>query len=104
MVSKYRHTANLGTERYRPQDVEATLNGGGFRDVSTIVEAHRLIFSNALEFWGWVWSHGDRVVLEPLTGSHSEFRQELFEEFGKRATINGLPYQVFAAVTLATKQ
>ena len=79
------------------------MSGGGFRDVSTIVEAHQLMFSNATEFWGWVWSHGDRVGVEALTGSPSEFKQELFEEFGRRAT-KGLPYQVFAAVTLATKQ
>ena len=104
LVSKYGPTANLGTERYGSADVEDILNGGGFRDVSTVVEAHRLTFTNAWEFWGWVWSHGDRAVLESLTGSHSEFKQELFEEFGKRVTMNGLPYEVFAAVTLATKQ
>jgi len=104
LVSKYGPTAKLGTERYCSTDVETILNGSGFRDVSTIIEAHRLTFTNAWEFWGWVWSHGDRVVLESLTHSRSEFKQELFEEFGKRATMNGLPYEVFAAITIATKQ
>lgn len=104
LVSKYHPTADLGTGRYCSPDVEAILNDGGFADASTIVEAHRLIFSNAMEFWGWIWSHGDRVVLESLTGSHSEFKEELFEEFAKRATTKGLPYQVFAAITLATRQ
>jgi hypothetical protein len=62
------------------------------------------IFSNASEFWGWTWSHGDRGVLESLAGSLSEFKRELFEEFGKRASVNGLEYRVFAAVTVGARQ
>jgi len=104
LISKYEPTRSLGTERYSPMHVEATLNHFGFTSVVTSVEAHRLIFSNASEFWGWAWSHGDRGVLESLTGNHSEFKRELFEEFDKRANGNGLPYQVFAAVTVGAKQ
>jgi len=104
LISKYEPTASLGTERYSPMHVEATLNHFGFTNVATSVEAHQLIFSNASEFWGWAWSHGDRGVLESLTGNHSEFKRELFEEFGKRANENGLQYQVFAAVTIGARQ
>jgi ubiquinone/menaquinone biosynthesis C-methylase UbiE len=103
LISKYGPTAGLGTERYSPQDVETALNDGGFKNVSTSMEAHRLIFSSASEFWNWAWSHGDRAVLESLTGSRSEFKRELFDEFRVRAGTDGLPYQVFAAVTLANK-
>jgi ubiquinone/menaquinone biosynthesis C-methylase UbiE len=104
LMSKYEPTASLGTERHSPKHVEATLKHFGFTNVATSVEAHRLIFSNASEFWGWAWSHGDRGVLESLTGDLSEFKRELFEEFAKRASENGLPYQVFAAVTVGSKQ
>jgi hypothetical protein len=68
------------------------------------MEAHRLIFSRATEFWGWAWSHGDSAVLESLTGNGSEFKDELFKEFGRRAGANGLSYEVLAAVTLGTRQ
>ena len=100
LISRYEPTSSLGTERYSPTQVEATLKHFGFMNVATSVETHRLIFSNASEFWGWVWSHGDRGVLESLTGNRDEFKRELFEEFGKRASANGLPYQVFAAITV----
>jgi hypothetical protein len=80
------------------------LNDCGFTAVATRVEAHTLVFEDAEEFWGWSWSHGDRAVLESLTGSRSEFRQELTAEFRKRATPKGLPYQVLAAFTFGTKQ
>lgn len=103
LISKYRPTASLGTERYSPQYVETTLNDCGFTDVATCVEVHRLVFESAEEFWGWSWSHGDRAVLESLTASRSEFRRELTEEFGKRASPAGLNYQVLAAITLGTK-
>src|SRR5262249_44390406 len=88
LISKYEPTASLGTERYSPKQVEATLNHFGFTNVATSLEAHRLVFSNASEFWGWAWSHGDRCVLESLTGNRSEFKEELLEEFGKRASGN----------------
>jgi len=104
LISRYEPTSSLGTERYSPKQVEATLKHFGFTNVSTSVETHRLIFSNASEFWGWAWSHGDRGVLESLTGNHAEFKRELFEELGKRASANGLPYQVFAAITVGAKQ
>lgn len=104
LISKYRPTASLGTERYRPGDVEATLSNSGFGNVSTRIEAHRLTFSNAAEFWGWAWSHGDRAVLESLTGNGAEFKRDLFNEFGRRTGANGLPYEVLAAVTLGTRQ
>jgi hypothetical protein len=94
----------LGTERYSPQDVAAALKDAGFVDVSTSVEAHRLMFSNPSEFWGWAWSHGDRAVLQSLAGSPSEFERELFEAFRARARTNGLAYKVFGAITLATRQ
>jgi hypothetical protein len=73
----------------------------GFRDVQTRFETHRLVFVNPEEFWGWAWSHGDRAVLESLTGNRDHFKQELFEEFAKRADVSGLYYQVFAAITTA---
>jgi ubiquinone/menaquinone biosynthesis C-methylase UbiE len=104
LISRYEPTSSLGTERYSPKQVEATLEHFGFMNVATSVETHRLVFSNASEFWGWAWSHGDRGVLESLTGNRAEFKRELFEEFGKRASANGLPYQVSAAVTVGTKQ
>jgi ubiquinone/menaquinone biosynthesis C-methylase UbiE len=104
LISKYRPMANLGTERYKPQDVEAALDNAGFRIASTSVEVHRLIFSNPSEFWGWAWSHGDRAVLESLAGSSSAFERELFEEFSSRTGKNGLTYRVFAAITLASRQ
>ena len=50
LISRYRPTASLGTERYRPRDVEAALIGAGFMDVSATVEVHQLTFSNASEF------------------------------------------------------
>jgi ubiquinone/menaquinone biosynthesis C-methylase UbiE len=104
LTSKYKPTMSLGTERYRPEDVETALNRGGFEIISTTIERHRLNFANASEFWGWAWSHGDRAVLESLTGSGPEFKRELFQEFGRRAGTKGLPYHVFAAVTLGTRQ
>jgi O-methyltransferase/aklanonic acid methyltransferase len=104
LISRYKPTASLGTERYSTQYVEGTLNGCGFTAVSTCVEVHRLVFESAADFWDWSWSHGDRAVLQSLTGSCSEFRRELTEEFDKRASPNGLEYQVVAAVTLGTKQ
>jgi ubiquinone/menaquinone biosynthesis C-methylase UbiE len=104
LISKYKPTSSLGTERYSPEQVEATLEHFGFTNVATSVETHRLIFSNASEFWGWAWSHGDRRVLDSLTGSLSEFKRELFEEFAKRASVNGLEYRVFAAVTVGDEQ
>jgi protein-L-isoaspartate(D-aspartate) O-methyltransferase len=100
LISKYKPTASLGTERYSPKHVEATLKHFGFTNVTTIVETRQLIFSNVSEFWGWSWSHGDRGVLESLSGNRTEFKRELFEEFGRRASGNGLPYQVFAAITV----
>ena len=104
LISRYRPKASLGTERYRPQDVEAALSEAGFKDVSTTVEVHQLTFANAAEFWGWAWSHGDRAVLESLTGSTVEFERELFEQFGRRAGPKGVTYRVFAALTLATRR
>jgi ubiquinone/menaquinone biosynthesis C-methylase UbiE len=104
LISKYEPTSSLGTERYSPEQIEAALEHFGFTNVATSVETHHLIFSNASEFWGWAWSHGDRGVLESLTGSLSEFKRELFEEFAKRASGNGLEYRVFAAVTLGDGQ
>jgi ubiquinone/menaquinone biosynthesis C-methylase UbiE len=104
LISKYRPMTTLGTERYSPQDVAAALKDAGFVDVSTSVEAHRLMFSNPSEFWGWAWSHGDRAVLQSLAGSPSEFERELFEAFRARARTNGLAYKVFGAITLATRQ
>ena len=104
LISKYEPTATLGTERYSQKHVEAMLNRFGFTNVATSVESHQLIFSNASEFWGWSWSHGDRAVLDSLTGNLSEFKRELFEEFGKRASGNGLPYRVIAAITVGAKQ
>jgi hypothetical protein len=104
LISKYRPMAKLGTERYSPQGVEAALNEAGFRNVTTSVEVHRLIFSNPSEFWGWAWSHGDRAVLESLTGSRSEFEKELFDEFNARADTNGLSYRVFAGITFGTRE
>jgi O-methyltransferase / aklanonic acid methyltransferase len=104
LLLKYKPTASLATERYSPDEVKAELEHVGFADVATSLEVHRLVFSNASEFWGWAWSHGDRAVLESLTGNRAAFKRELFEEFGKRTHPNGLRYQVVAAVTLATKQ
>jgi ubiquinone/menaquinone biosynthesis C-methylase UbiE len=104
LISKYRPTASLGTECHSSQRVEDVLNECGFTAVATRVEAHTLVFEDADEFWGWSWSHGDRAVFESLTGSRSEFRQDLTAEFRKRATPKGLPYQVMAAVTFGTKQ
>jgi ubiquinone/menaquinone biosynthesis C-methylase UbiE len=104
LISKYRPTASLGTECHSPQRVEDVLNDCGFMTVETRVEALTLVFGDAEEFWGWSWSHGDRAVLESLTGSRSEFRQELTQEFRKRARPKGLPYQVLAAITFGTKQ
>jgi len=104
LISRYRPTTCLGTERYSPQCVEATLKDCGFTTVTTCVEAHRVVFENAGEFWDWSWSHGDRAVLESLTGSRSEFREELTEEFGRRTSPGGMPYQVSAAMTLGTKE
>jgi ubiquinone/menaquinone biosynthesis C-methylase UbiE len=103
LISRYGPAASLGTERYSPQYVETGLKHLGFTNVETRVEVHSLMFSNASEFWGWAWSHGDRGVLESLTGDHSKFKQELFEEIGKRAGA-GLPYQVFGAITVGTKR
>jgi O-methyltransferase/aklanonic acid methyltransferase len=103
LISRYKPTASLGTERYSPQVVEATLNDCGFTTVATHVEVHRLVFEDAGELWSWSWSHGDRAVLESLTGSSSEFRRELTEEFAKRSTPTGLRYQVSAALTLGAK-
>jgi ubiquinone/menaquinone biosynthesis C-methylase UbiE len=60
LISRYEPTSCLGTERYSPEQVEATLKHFGFTNVATSVETHRLIFSDASEFWGWAWSHGDR--------------------------------------------
>jgi len=104
LISRYRPTTCLGTERYSPQCVEAALKDCGFTTVTTCVEAHRVVFENADEFWDWSWSHGDRAVLESLTGSRSAFRWELTEEFGRRTSSSGLRYQVSAALTLGTKQ
>jgi O-methyltransferase/aklanonic acid methyltransferase len=104
LISKYRPTAILGTDCHTSQRVEDVLNDCGFTAVATSVEAHTLVFEDAEEFWGWSWSHGDRAVLESLTGSLSEFRQELAAEFRKRASQKGMPYQVLAAVTFGTKQ
>jgi ubiquinone/menaquinone biosynthesis C-methylase UbiE len=103
LISRYGPAASLGTERYSPQFVETVMKTLGFTNVETRVEVHTLVFSNASEFWGWAWSHGDRGVLESLTGNHSQFKQELFEEIDKRASA-GLPYQVFAAITVGTKR
>ena len=74
LISRYAPAASLGTERYSPQYVEATLKHLGFTNVETRVEVHSIMFSDASEFWGWAWSHGDRGVLESLTGNHSEFK------------------------------
>src|SRR6185503_3195947 len=104
LISKYRPTTSLGTECHSSQRVEDVLNDSGFTAVATCVEAHTLVFEDAEEFWRWSWSHGDRAVLESLTGNRSEFRQELTAEFRKRTTPEGLPYQVLAAVTFGTKQ
>lgn len=104
LLSKYRPATTLGTERYSPQDVAAALSEAGFGNISTSVEAHRLTFSNPSEFLGWAWSHGDRAVLQSLAGSRSDFERELFDEFSTRAGPNGLAYQVFGALTLATRQ
>lgn len=104
LIAKYKPTASLGTERYRPEDVEAALMRRGFTNVSTTVETHELIFSNTSEFWGWSWSHGDRAVLESLSGSISDFKREVFDEFGGRAGVNGLPYHVVAALTVGTRE
>jgi ubiquinone/menaquinone biosynthesis C-methylase UbiE len=103
LISKYKPAASLGTERYSSQQVEVTLQRVGFMNAVTSAESHRLVFSDATEFWGWAWSHGDRAVLESLTENGSEFKRELFEEFGRRANVNGIPYRVFAALTVATK-
>jgi ubiquinone/menaquinone biosynthesis C-methylase UbiE len=104
LIARYKPTASLGTERYRPQDVEAALIRSSFTNVSTTVETHQLMFSSASEFWGWSWSHGDRAVLESLSGSISDFKREAFEEFCERAGADGLPYHVVAAVTLGTRE
>ena len=104
LIAKYKPTVSLGAERYQPSDVEDMLRKGGFEDVSTTVEAYRCVFRSASEFWRWAWSHGDRAVLESLTGSGSDFKREVFEAFDKRAGANGLPYEVFAAMTLGIRQ
>ena len=104
LKSKYRPTASLGTECHSSQRVEDVLNDCGFTAVATDVETHTLVFEDVEEFWGWSWSHGDRAVLESLTGSRSEFKQELIAEFRRRATARGLPYQVLAAATFGTRQ
>jgi len=104
LKSRYAPAADLGTTIYSPQHVESTLKQLGFANVETRLESHSLVFSDASEFWGWSWSHGDRWVLQSLTGNHIAFKQELFEEVAKRTTANGLAYRVFAAITMGTKR
>jgi ubiquinone/menaquinone biosynthesis C-methylase UbiE len=103
LISKYQPTVSLDTERYSPEQVEAALQQVGFINPSTRIESHCLVFTDASEFWGWARSHGDRTVLESLRKNRSEFKRELFEEFGKRAEANGIPYRVFAVLTVAAK-
>jgi O-methyltransferase / aklanonic acid methyltransferase len=104
LKSRYAPTADLGTERYSSQQVESTMKQLGFMNIGTRIEAHTIVFSDASEFWGWSWSHGDRAVLQSLTGNGADFKRELFEEVARRATANGLVYRVFAAITLGTKR
>jgi ubiquinone/menaquinone biosynthesis C-methylase UbiE len=104
LIAKYKPAVILGTERYRPEDVEAALQRQGFDNVSTTIEAHQLVFSTASEFWGWSWSHGDRAVLGSLTGDRAGFERELHDEIGQRAGEDGLAYHVLAAMTLGRRQ
>jgi len=104
LKARYAPAADLGTMIYSPQHVESALQQLGFANVETRLETHSVVFSDALEFWGWSWSHGDRCVLQSLTGNRDAFQRELFEEIAKRATANGLAYRVCAAITAGTKR
>lgn len=91
LISRYRPTASLGTERYRPRDVEAALIGAGFMDFSATVEVHQLTFSNASEFGAGRDPMATERCSSRSTGSGAEFKREVFEQFGMRAGTNGLP-------------
>jgi SAM-dependent methyltransferase len=104
LVSRYEPTASLGTERWDAAMVEVALGHVGFTNIATRVEACDLVFVDAPQWWGWVWSHGDRAVLESLTGDLDKFKREVFADISRRASGDGLSYRVPAAITFGTKR
>ena len=101
LLQKYKPALWLDPERFDPHALEDALSRAGFRGIRAQREQHTVIFSTFAELWGWLWSHGDRGVLESLTGNRETFKQELEATFNGRAGHDGLPYTVYGAVTVA---
>jgi hypothetical protein len=97
-----------------PAILDEQATAGGIRAAEQALDCHPLehpqehiaenICGAPLQWWAWIWSHGDRAVLESLTGDVNKFRQELFAEISRRASGDGLSYRVPAAITFGTKR
>lgn len=63
--------------------LRAAIEGGGFETVSIGSEHFDLHIPDAEMFWRWVWSHGSRAILEPLTPEQlARYREVVFDRIG----------------------
>jgi SAM-dependent methyltransferase len=82
--------ASLGADLGRPtigrggpNELRSAMETAGFGDVTLQSETYDLAFSDADEWWGWVWSHGSRRLLESLNPEELDtYRRVSYERIG----------------------
>lgn len=59
------------------------IQSAGFQDVHVRVDELGLRFTDANEWWQWVWSHGFRQVVEQLSADRLHiYRETAFDRIG----------------------
>jgi SAM-dependent methyltransferase len=87
----------------RADDLERLLQGAGFRDVETTVEAHDVSLSGADEWWRWKWSYSLRGLLEQLPATElDDLRRRAERHLAAMPLVDGrLPLRLEALVAVA---
>jgi ubiquinone/menaquinone biosynthesis C-methylase UbiE len=83
------------------EGLEAQLVCAGYVNVRFAERTHQLLFSDADEWWAWLWSHGHRRVLSRLAdGDRESYRAAAYERI---AAMDPIEYTIWARFTAAER-
>jgi ubiquinone/menaquinone biosynthesis C-methylase UbiE len=87
-----------------PVDLAALLREVGFHDIRSLDEAEDFTFTDADEWWRWVWSQGMRVLLEALPpDALDDLRAAAEERLQTMMRDGSIPLRQYVRYTLGIK-
>jgi ubiquinone/menaquinone biosynthesis C-methylase UbiE len=102
-------TDNPQPDFRKPEGLRAFLGQAGFVDIQVVTDAAERFYTSPAEWWGELWTHGARIVLEAIMDNRGQTGLEQFkaEAFAKMAAMrqsDGYPERQIAHFTIASRQ